>query len=89
VRLAAIELAVTSRDAIALRSAAHALKGSAGNLSAVGLFEAAGALEKIGAEGQLEGADNAWRHLSLQAASVVEELRRYSAFAKEPFPCAS
>jgi two-component system sensor histidine kinase/response regulator len=40
-RLAAIKEAVTARNAAAIRSAAHALKGSAGNLSADGLFEAA------------------------------------------------
>ena len=41
VRLAAIKDAVTGRNADALRAAAHALKGAAGNLSAGGLFEAA------------------------------------------------
>ena len=46
VRLAAIKDAVTSRNAVALRAAAHALKGAAANLSAGGLVEAASVLER-------------------------------------------
>ena len=49
VRLAAIKAAVDSRDAERIRTTAHALKGAAANLSAQGLFEAAGMLERLGA----------------------------------------
>jgi len=88
-RLAAINDAVTARDADALRVAAHALKGSAGNLSADRLLEAASALERIGAESQMDAADAAWRQLSTEAGTVTDVLRRHSPPAKEPYPCAS
>src|SRR5262249_25668590 len=44
-RVAEIRGAVERKDADAIRTSAHALKGSAGNLSAKGLFEAARVLE--------------------------------------------
>ena len=68
VRLAAIKDAVTGRNADALRAAAHALKGAAGNLSAGGLFEAARVLERIGAESRMDAAEAAWRQLSVEAS---------------------
>jgi two-component system sensor histidine kinase/response regulator len=89
VRLAAIQDAVTRRNAVALRAAAHVLKGSAGNLAVGGLFEAASVLERIGEESQLDAADAAWRQLSVEAASVIDVLRRYSASTEEQYPCAS
>ena len=79
VRLAAIKDAVTSRNADALRAAAHALKGAAGNLSAGGLFEAARVLERIGAESHMDAAEAAWRQLSVEASNVIDVLRRHSA----------
>jgi two-component system sensor histidine kinase/response regulator len=88
-RLAAIHEAVASRDAEALRAAAHALKGSAANLSAVGLFEAAHVLERIGGESRMDAADAAWRQLSVEASNVVDVLRRDPASAKEPSTCVS
>ena len=78
VRLAAIKDAVTARDADALRSAAHALKGAAGNLSAGGLFDAACVLERIGAESRMDAAEGAWRQLSVEATNVIDVLRRHS-----------
>ena len=89
VRLAAIKEAVTGRNAEALRAAAHALKGAAGNLSAGGLFEAARVLERIGAESRMDAAEAAWRQLSVEASNVIDVLRRHSASAKEPDSCAS
>ena len=89
VRLAAIKEAVTSRNADALRAAAHALKGAAGNLSAGGLFEAARVLERIGAESRMDAAEAAWRQLSVEASNVIDVLRRHSPPAKEPYSCAS
>jgi two-component system sensor histidine kinase/response regulator len=78
VRLAAIKDAVTARDADALRAAAHALKGAAGNLSAGGLFDVACVLERIGAESRMDAAEGAWRQLSVEATNVVDVLRRHS-----------
>ncbi len=83
VRLAAIEDAVTRRDATALRSVAHTLKGAAGNLSAEELCSAAGVLERIGADSQIDVADAAWQQLSVEARHVHDELRRDSASGKE------
>jgi signal transduction histidine kinase/CheY-like chemotaxis protein/HPt (histidine-containing phosphotransfer) domain-containing protein len=76
-RLAAIKSAVDKRDAEAIRTAAHALKGAAGNLSATGLFEAARVLERIGAESRLDAAQAAWRVVSAEAGNVVDALRRF------------
>ena len=76
-RLAAIQAAVTSRDADALRTAAHALKGAAGNLSADRLFEAARVLERIGAEWRMDAVDDAWRLLSIEAHAIIKVLGRY------------
>ena len=89
VRLAAIKDAVTGRNAEALRAAAHALKGAAGNLSAGGLFEAARVLERVGAESRMDAAEAAWRQLSIEASNVIDVLRRDSASAREPSSCAS
>jgi signal transduction histidine kinase/CheY-like chemotaxis protein len=78
VRLAAIKDAVTRRHPDDLRAAAHALKGSAGNLSATPLFHAADVLERVAAEGRMEAAEAAWRQLSVEASHVMDLLRRRS-----------
>jgi signal transduction histidine kinase/CheY-like chemotaxis protein len=75
-RLAAIKAAVDDLDAERLRTAAHALKGAAANLSATGLFEAAAVLERMGAERRLDAAQAAWRQLSIEAALVLDLLRQ-------------
>ena len=75
VRLAAIKDAVTRKHAEDLRTSAHALKGSAANLSATGLFEAARVLERMGAESRMAGAEGAWRQLSMEASHVISVLR--------------
>jgi HPt (histidine-containing phosphotransfer) domain-containing protein len=85
-RLSAIGNAVDLRDGESLRTAAHALAGSAANLSATGLFEAARVLERIGAERRMDAAEAAWRRLSAEAVNVLDALRRFEATAvtKEP-----
>jgi len=50
-RLAAIDTALATRDAQALSQAAHALKGSSGNVGAIALHEAAGELETLAKAG--------------------------------------
>ena len=75
-QLTAIRGAVDQKNPDAIRTAAHALKGAAGNLSADGLFEAAGLLERIGAESRMDVAEAAWRRLSAEAATVIDALRR-------------
>jgi signal transduction histidine kinase/CheY-like chemotaxis protein len=88
-RLAAIHAAVIAEDPEALGSAAHALKGAAANLSADALFEAAGVLERVGADARMDAAEAAWRHLSVEASNIVDALRRHSPSTQEPSSCAS
>ncbi len=76
VRMAAIKLAVETRDAEAIRLSAHALKGAAGNLSATALVSAARTLERLGAERRLDTAPAAMRHLTVQAAMAMDALRQ-------------
>ena len=77
VRLTAINDAISERNADALRAAAHALKGSAANLSVDGLCEAARVLERLGAESNMDAADAAWQQLSAEASTVIDVLRRH------------
>jgi two-component system sensor histidine kinase/response regulator len=76
-RLVAIKAAVDARNAERISTEAHGLKGAASNLSATALFDAAGALERIGAEGRLDAAEAAWRRLSTAAIDVLDQLRRH------------
>jgi HPt (histidine-containing phosphotransfer) domain-containing protein len=78
VRVAALHLAAEARDAGRLQTEAHALKGAAANLSAYGVSNAAGALERIGAERRLDEATAAWQLLSLEADRLRDVLERSS-----------
>ena len=80
---------MSNRNADALRAAAHALKGSAGNLSAGGLFEAARVLERIGAESRMDAAEAAWRQLSVEATNVIDVLRHHAPSAETPYSLTS
>ena len=51
-------------------------------------MEAASVLERLGAESRLDAAEAAWRPLSVEASHVIDELRRHSPPAKEPYSCA-
>jgi HPt (histidine-containing phosphotransfer) domain-containing protein len=75
-RLAAISAAVEQRDAEAIRTSAHALKGAAGTIAAAAVFEAAQTLERIGAEKRLDAAEAARRVLAREAANLMDTLRR-------------
>ena len=86
-RLDAIARALDESHAEELRAETHALKGSAANLSATALFEAAQALERMAAVSPLPPIDAAWRLLSAEAAHLMKVLRDRT--AKEPFSCAS
>jgi CheY-like chemotaxis protein len=74
-RLAAIKAAVDARDAEAIRTTAHALKGAAATIAASAVFEAAQTLERLGAERRVEPAAAAWRVLSADAAHLMDTLR--------------
>ena len=77
IRVAAIDAAVTSGDPEKIRLAAHALKGSAGNLSAISLMSAARTLERMGIEKRLAAAPTALRQLSAQALLTMDLLRQW------------
>jgi PAS domain S-box-containing protein len=77
-RLEAIKSAIDRMDADLLRKEAHTLKGSAANVSADELSEAARVLESMGAAKALEGADAAWRRLSETADRTVRALQEAS-----------
>jgi signal transduction histidine kinase/DNA-binding response OmpR family regulator len=74
-RLAALKAAVDAGDVERIRNEAHAIKGAAGNLSALGVFEAAGILERIGAESRLAAAPAAFRRLSVDTATALDAMR--------------
>ncbi len=63
-RIRVIRQAIARGDPAALRSAAHALKGSAGTVGATGLALRCGELEAAGREGRLEGADRLLKELT-------------------------
>ncbi len=51
-----LQLGITASDALAVKQAAHTLKGSSANIGAVGVQRAALTLEKTGAAGNLQDA---------------------------------
>jgi two-component system, sensor histidine kinase and response regulator len=75
-RLEAIRGGVEQGDAAQIRSAAHALRGAAGNLSAGAVCAAARALETAAAEGRLDAVAELWRRLTGEADRLLALLRR-------------
>ena len=73
-RAAEITAAVDGRDATRLRSAAHALRGSAGSLKAGSVWNAAGALEAMASSGVLDGMGEALERLNLALAALRPRL---------------
>ncbi len=55
--ITAVETAIEDKDALALRKAAHSLKGSSLNVGAQALASRAMELEKLGAAGTLDGVE--------------------------------
>jgi signal transduction histidine kinase/CheY-like chemotaxis protein len=86
-RLIDIKAAVDERDAEAIRTTAHALKGAAGTIAASAVFEAAQALERIGAEKRLDAADAAWRVLAREAPNLLDTLRKIQSSPKGESTC--
>ena len=74
-QLIALQAAVTQRDAIAIRSAAHSLKGVAGNLSASALMEAAGVVEQSAADSLLDDIDRTSQQVRTHADAVLHAVR--------------
>ncbi len=75
-RLSELNAALSRGDASRLRFVAHALKGTAGNLSAPALFTAAGRLEQCAAQDRLDEAP-------LMARQVADETARVAAYLRE------
>ncbi len=84
-RLAEIGDALRREDPEALRLAAHALRGAAGNISATDVMASALVLEQMGTESRMDAAEGAWRKLAGHADRLIDELRsRVDQSAAEP-----
>jgi two-component system, sensor histidine kinase and response regulator len=75
-QLTALHHVVEQRAATGIRSAAHALKGAAGNISAPRLFEAARLLEEMAAEARLENVESCLQQIRSEATSVIDAVRQ-------------
>jgi CheY-like chemotaxis protein len=73
-RMKEINTAVTERDAVRLRSGAHALRGSAATMMAKSVSAAAGVLETMGHSGLLEGVQRALEELNVALAVLRPRL---------------
>ena len=73
-RLAALHDAMARRDRAALEQAAHTLKGSAGYISASGVYTAADAVEAIARCGDLADADDACAKLQRETRQLAQLL---------------
>ncbi|HMF98225.1 MAG TPA: response regulator [Vicinamibacterales bacterium] len=74
-RLKNIAVAMEANDGSAVRAAAHALKGSAGSLGAVAVYDTASALEQLAAEGRLDAARPFWQRLLIDVDTFVAQIR--------------
>ena len=70
-RLVSIKAAIDAGNAELLRTAAHTLKGAAGNVSATRVSEAARVLEHLAAASQTTAVEVAWHKLSSEASKFV------------------
>jgi len=75
-RIAAIEGAARSRDAAALASAAHALKGAALNVGAAALAELCADLERRGREGRMDRAGTRAELIGQRFGETVQALEK-------------
>lgn len=78
-RLSAIDEALDTHDAKGLEKVAHALKGSAGNLAAMTVFEAAKQLEHIGRTGD-------WSRGTEAFTALKQELERLTPILADLVP---
>jgi two-component system, sensor histidine kinase and response regulator len=75
VHLQRIRAAIDARDAGALRSAAHALKGAAGLFDANQVVEHAHILEEMGRSAALDGVEAVWRDFAVHLDHLLNTLR--------------
>jgi HPt (histidine-containing phosphotransfer) domain-containing protein len=73
-----IEKSIAKQDAIALASAAHALKGSAGNFTSGTTYDAALTLELMGRRGDLAAAGDVFLTLKAELARLKLELGAFT-----------
>ena len=59
----------------AVRAAAHALRGSAGSLGAMAVYDAASALEQLAGENRLDAARPIWQRLLIDVDTFVAHIR--------------
>jgi signal transduction histidine kinase/ActR/RegA family two-component response regulator/HPt (histidine-containing phosphotransfer) domain-containing protein len=86
-QLTAIKNAVAQRNPAAVRATAHALAGTAANMAAVRLAEAARVVERLGDESRMDAADAAWRCVSIEATRVIDVLRQRDTASAESNLC--
>jgi two-component system, sensor histidine kinase and response regulator len=70
-----VRQAVKARNAASLERAAHALKGSAGDIAAPLAFETARAMEQLAREKNLEDAGTTLKSVELALHLLMQELR--------------
>jgi signal transduction histidine kinase/CheY-like chemotaxis protein len=75
-RLADIRSAIERGEPAIIRATAHAMKGTAVNLSAHGVVNAARALELLEPDAEME---SAWEHLAAETARAIEALAAFDA----------
>jgi HPt (histidine-containing phosphotransfer) domain-containing protein len=75
-RLSQLKTAVTSGDAKAVRSAAHALKGSGSSIGATRLASVCNELETLGRAGSVDGADLLVASVEVEATAAAGALQR-------------
>ncbi len=78
-KLAAMGTALQDRNNDALRVAAHALKGSAANVSCDALADLAHEIERAAAESRMDAVEAAWPRVSAEAEKVTEALLAFIA----------
>jgi HPt (histidine-containing phosphotransfer) domain-containing protein len=78
-----VRQAAGQHDASALARAAHTLKGSVGDVSALQAFDAARTLEEMARKGELEAADTTLKALETAVDALVHELRALESKAEE------
>lgn len=74
-QLGQIQAAVRSGDAMTLWKSAHALKGSAGNLSGLAVLKSAARLEQMGRDGELADSEAACATLETDLERLTLALR--------------
>lgn len=76
-RIAALRQTAADGDADAFRRAAHAFKGSAGNMAATGLADLCLQAENLGLSGNLDGAGQLADAIEAEYQGVVQTLAAY------------